>query len=233
MSELTEVPIAPPPGVIKTDSKAKSAGRWSDVINMRFVKDMPQKIGGWTKAFVTATMGTPRTLHAWRDTKFNQYVGVGTYIKLYVYDPTLAQNDVTPLRSSGTLGNNPFTTALGSNVVTVAHTTHGLFPGDLITLSGSSAVGGITPNVSEVPVDTIIDANTYTFLFTSNATSPPPAAAPPWPSVMRSRLASRSAPMAMAMVSAATASARIGTARTSSTVFIEPRVWSIDNFGNS
>jgi hypothetical protein len=67
-----------------------------------------------------ATDGTPRTLHAWRDRAFNAYMGVGTYKKLYVYDQGLAQNDITPYRATGTLGANPLTTAVGSNVITVA-----------------------------------------------------------------------------------------------------------------
>jgi hypothetical protein len=146
MSELQELPITPPPGVVKTDSSRVIEGRWSDVINMRFVKRLPQKIGGWVKGFVTATLGTPRTLHAWRDNSFNAYLAAGTYIKLYVYDPSGAQNDITPYRSTGTLALNPFTTVNGSPNVTVTHTAHGLSVGDIVIFSGATAVGGITPN---------------------------------------------------------------------------------------
>jgi hypothetical protein len=114
LSELQELPISPPPGVVKTDSDRVIEGRWKDVINARFKQRLPQKIGGWLKAFVAATTGSPRSLHAWRDRSFNAYMAVGTYIKLYVYDQNLAQNDITPYRSTGTLGNNPLTVTNGS-----------------------------------------------------------------------------------------------------------------------
>ena len=48
---------------------------------------------------------------------------------------------------------------------------HGLSVGNFVTFTGSSAVGGITPNATEMEVVTVPDANTYTVTFTSAATS--------------------------------------------------------------
>lgn len=64
---------------------------------------------------------------------------------------------------------NPFSTTSGSPIVTVTHTNHGAAVGDYVFINGSSAVGGITPSGS-VQV-TAQDTNTYTFTWTSNATS--------------------------------------------------------------
>ncbi|MET4187621.1 hypothetical protein ABIB86_000430 [Bradyrhizobium sp. JR1.7] len=231
MSELQELQIAPPPGVVKTDSNRVIEGRWSDTINMRFVKQRPQKIGGWVKGFVTPTDGTPRTLHAWRDNSFNAYMAVGTYKKLYAYDPNLAQNDITPYRSTGTLGNNPFTTTNGSASITVAHTAHGLGVGDLIYLSGSTAVGGITPNVSSVPVITVVDSDHYTFTFsspaTSGATGGGAAVAFKYEVPVGVELGTYGLGWGVGPWGLGT----WGTARASSTIAIEPRVWSLDHFG--
>src|SRR5262245_35432779 len=155
MSQLSEVPIAPPPGVVKTNSQRAIEGRWSDTVNMRFVGALPQKIQGWTKLYDTPTDGTPRSLHAWRDLGFNAFMGVGTYRKLYIYDQNKTQEDVTPIRAEGTLGNNPISVESGSNVITVEDLAHGLSIGDLIYLSGIATVGGIAPNVEGVPVDSI------------------------------------------------------------------------------
>src|SRR5712664_361310 len=124
MANLTPLPIAPPPGVVLTESERVIEGRWIASRNVRFVKGRPQKIGGNLNAVVTPTSGTPRATHAWRDNFQNNYLAAGTYRKLYVYDTLWAQNDITPFIQVGTLGNNPFTTALGSASVIVAQATH-------------------------------------------------------------------------------------------------------------
>ena len=69
------------------------------------------------------------------------------------------------------LGANPFVVTDGSATITVTHTAHGLSVGNYVTFSGSSAVGGITPNSVEMKIVTVADANTYTVSFTSAATS--------------------------------------------------------------
>lgn len=229
--DLTEIPIAPPPGVVKTNTQRVIEGRWSDVINMRFVANLPQKIGGWVQAFVTAALGTPRTMHAWRDINFNPFVAVGTYIKLYVYDSGGAQNDITPFRATGTLGTNPFTTTSGSNSVEVTQSAHGLSPGDLITLAGATAVGGITPNVSEVPVATVIDSGHYTFLFTSNATSSTTGGGSSVTFEYEVPVGVEIGVYGYGWGVGGWGLGTWGTARTVSTISIEPRVWSLDNFG--
>jgi hypothetical protein len=231
MSQIQEVPIKAPPGVIKTDSLRAIEGRWSDTTNMRFVHGLPQKIGGWVKGYATPTDGTPRTQHAWRDRSFNAYYAVSTYKKLYVYDANGAQNDITPYRSQGTLGNNPFSVTNGSNLVTVTHATHGLSVGDLITLAGSTAVGGITPNVTQVPVNTVIDADHYTYLFTSNATSTATGGGAAVTYKYEIPIGVELGAYGYGWGVGGWGLGTWGTARSSSTVFIEPRVWSMDHFG--
>lgn len=68
-----------------------------------------------------------------------------------------------------TLGNNPFAVVDTTPTVTVTDTAHGIVSGTVVTFSGATAVGGITPNGS-FPI-TVIDANSYRFTFTANATS--------------------------------------------------------------
>lgn len=232
MGELTEVPIAPPPGVVKTDSSRVIEGRWSDVINMRFVKRLPQKIGGWVKAFTALTDGTPRALHAWRDLSFNAFLGVGTFRKLYIYDQNGAQNDITPYRAQGTLPNNPLSTLIGSTSITVHHPAHGTGVGDIIYIAGSTAIGGITPNVSPAFVDTVIDADNYTYLFTSPASSTVSggggtAVTFKYEIPVGVELGAFGYGWGVGGWGLGT----WGTARSTSTVQIEPRVWSLDNFG--
>lgn len=70
---------------------------------------------------------------------------------------------------SKTLGASPFSVTLGSPVVTVSEPAHNIAGGTSVTFSGAAAVGGITPNGS-FPV-TVVDANSYRFSFTANASS--------------------------------------------------------------
>jgi len=231
MSQLEELPIDPPPGVVKTDSSRVLEGRWIDTINCRFVAKKPQKMRGWIKAFAAATMGVPRTLHAWRDRSFNGFIGVGTYIKLYVYDQNGQQNDITPYRAQGTLGNNPLTTTNGSAVITVHHVAHGLSPGDLIILAGSAAVGGITPNVSEVPVNTVVDSDNYTYVFTASATSGATGGGAAVTFKYEIPVGVELGSFGYGWGVGGWGIGTWGTARSTSTVQIEPRVWSEDHFG--
>lgn len=231
MGDLNEFPILLPVGVVKTDSKRALEGRYSDSLNMRFVNRFAQKIGGWVKAFVTGTLGQPRTLHAWRDRSFNAFLAVGTYIKLYVYDQNLVQNDITPFRATGTLGTNPLTVFIGSNVVQVNQTAHGVSVGDLIIIAGATAVGGITPNVSEVPVNTVIDSNNYTYLFTSNATSNATGGGSAVTFKYEIPVGVEVGTFGYGWGVGGYGLGTYGTARSNSTVVIEPRIWSEDHFG--
>ena len=75
----------------------------------------------------------------------------------------------SPADLAETLGNNPLTTTNLSPVVTVADTAHGIPDGTIVTFSGATAVGGITPN-GAFPI-TVTGPDAYTFTFTSSATS--------------------------------------------------------------
>src|ERR1043166_9165248 len=170
MPDPIPLPIAPPPGVVLTETGKVGAGRWTAWDAIHFVRGQPQKIGGWVRQTTTPTSGQPRASHAWRDNSANQFIAVGTYRKLDAYDTSLAQIDVTPFRLTGTLGNNPLTTSAGSLNVAVADAGPGVGIGDPVIFSGASAVGGITPNGTFLVVS-VTDANNYVFAFTANASS--------------------------------------------------------------
>lgn len=70
---------------------------------------------------------------------------------------------------SKTLSSNALSVTNGSPTVTVTETNHNISSGTSITVSGASAVGGITPNGTFVA--SRIDANSYRYNFTSSATS--------------------------------------------------------------
>lgn len=88
-----------------------------------------------------------------------------TVVNANSYTITLASAADTAV----TLGAAPLSVLLGSPDVTVTETAHNIADGTSVTISGAAAVGGITPN-GTFPI-TVIDANTYQYTFTANATS--------------------------------------------------------------
>lgn len=138
--------------------------------NVRFVKGMPESIGGHRKlnfqvsrkydsalaAISTQLDGCPRNIHTY-EASGSQYTMVGTHKKLYAIKGSVAHN-ITPLQTSGTtLGTNPittrydnvqtnpFTTTSGSNVVVLSTFLYDeVIVGDTVTVSGvSGAINGI------------------------------------------------------------------------------------------
>ena len=103
------------------------------------------------------------------DSSFGSVSGLGQVIGLWILDgvPYAVRRNSGDF--TGSLGSNPFTTSSGSAVITVAHTSHGLAVNDRVIFSGSAAVNGITPNDVEMTIASVVDANSYTVTFTSNA----------------------------------------------------------------
>lgn len=147
------------PGIYTLDTDRGSKGRWKDGNHVRFWKGLPEKLGGWTKVGVTTFTGICRALTDWISLRQERIIALGTHLKLYIWIAG-AYSDVTPIRESGTLGLNPFTTVNGSALVSVADVAHGLEEGDYVHYSGAAAVAGITIN-GEYTVTTVVDADNY------------------------------------------------------------------------
>lgn len=102
-------------------------------------------------------------------------VSVGRIVPNGTFAVTVAGEDSytytysSPADLAETLGNNPLTVVNGSAIVTVADTAHGIPNGTVVTISGASVVGGITPNGSFAI--TVLNANSYTYQFTAAASS--------------------------------------------------------------
>jgi len=105
------------------------------------------------------------------DSTYGTVAGSGNVIGLWILDgtPYAVRRDLKD--NTGSLGSNPFVVTSGSPTITVTHSSHGLSVGDRITYAGSSAVGGITPNSVEMVIASVVNANSYTVNFTSNASS--------------------------------------------------------------
>jgi hypothetical protein len=143
---------------------------------MRFRQGTPEKIGGWVRISATTFLGVCRSLWNWVTLASLNLIGVGTNLKFYI-ESGGAYNDITPIRTTVTINNNPFALT-ASTTVTVTDNGHGCYTGDFVTFSGATDIGGGGTNVTAAVLNqnfqvTVIDSNTYTIVIsvTPNATA--------------------------------------------------------------
>jgi hypothetical protein len=155
------------PGIVRDATDYTNEGGWRDGDKIRFRLGMPETIGGWTKLTSSPMLGTCRDLHPWTNLIGTRLVGAGTNQKLYVLDGA-QPIDITPIRRSVTLGANPIVTVnvgnpSGNGYIKITDSSNGVFLGDYVTLSGATAVGGITAAQinKEHQVVEVVDANKY------------------------------------------------------------------------
>ena len=135
--------IAPKAGLFTDGTRYSAQGTWYDSDKVRFRKGFAEKIGGWVKYVLETYLGTARKLHDWVTDSGDRYVGFGTNLKLYV---NFGDNyyDITPTRTTITLGTDKIAAVDGTAVVTIDTTSeHGAVAGDYVTIAGATATAGI------------------------------------------------------------------------------------------
>jgi len=161
------------PGVNKENTRYTTEGGWYEADKVRFRQGNPEVIGGWEPLSAAYYQGVCRSLWNWVTLGGDNLIGVGTNLKFYINQGGVYY-DITPIRASSTINNNPFVATNGSATITVTDTNHGCVTGDFVTFSGATGLGGnITATVLNAQYQvTVIDANSYTFTAsaTANAT---------------------------------------------------------------
>jgi hypothetical protein len=164
------------PGVNKENTRYTTEGGWYECDKVRFRQGNPETIGGWTRISENTFFGICRSLWNWVTLGNLNLVGVGTNLKFYI-ESGGAYNDITPIRASSTINNNPFALT-ASTTVTVTDTAHGATTGSFVTFSGAVDIGGGGTNVTAAVLNqefelTVIDDNSYTIQIavTPNATA--------------------------------------------------------------
>ena len=164
------------PGVNRENTRYTTEGGWYECDKIRFRQGNPEIIGGWTRASVNTYLGICRSLWAWVTLGNVPLVGVGTNLKFYILQGG-TYYDITPIRSTVTINNNPFALT-ASTTVTVTDTAHGCVTGDFVTFSGAVDIGGAGTNVTAAVLNqqfqvNVLSADTYTITLpvTPNATA--------------------------------------------------------------
>jgi hypothetical protein len=164
------------PGVNKENTRYTTEGGWYEADKIRFRQGNPEVIGGWEPLSAAYFQGVCRSLWNWVTLGGDNLIGVGTNLKFYINQGGLYY-DVTPIRATSTINNNPFVLT-ASTTVTVTDTNHGCVTGDFVTFSGAVTIGGGGTNVTAAVLNqqfqvTVLTANTYTIVIsvTPNATA--------------------------------------------------------------
>ena len=146
-------------GVNRENTRYASEGKWYESDKIRFRQGTPEQVGGWVKVSDNTYQGVCRSLFIWVTLASIEYIGVGTNLKFYVNRDGIFY-DITPIRSTVTLGADPFAVVNGSKTVTVTATGHGAIVGDFVTFSGCEDVGGLGLD-GEYQITLSISANSY------------------------------------------------------------------------
>lgn len=164
------------PGVNRENTRYTTEGGWYECDKVRFRQGNPEVIGGWQRISSSTFQGVCRSLWNWVTLGFLNLMGVGTNLKFYI-ERGGQYNDITPIRSTVTINNNPFALT-ASTTVTVTDTGHGCVTGDFVTFSGATDIGGVGTNVTAAVLNqefqiTVVNDNTYTIQLsvTPNATA--------------------------------------------------------------
>ena len=158
------------PGVNKENTRYSTEGGWYEADKIRFRQGSAEIIGGWIRISTNIFLGICRSLWNWVLLDGRNIIGVGTHLKFYLENGG-AYYDITPIRETLTINNNPFVATNGSAIITVTDTSHGAITGDFVTFSGATGLGGnITAAVLNAEYQiTVVTLNSY--IFTASATA--------------------------------------------------------------
>ena len=132
------------PGINREGTNYSNEGGWFDGDKIRFKSGYVERIGGWQSVAATTFEGSCRNMLDFVTLASQNLLFMGTHKKAYLEDGG-TYNDITPIRTTLTLGVDPITTgSAGSGIVTITATSHGSDAGDFVTIAGATAVDGIT-----------------------------------------------------------------------------------------
>lgn len=176
---MPEQIVAPEPlklkfraGINRESTNYGNTGGWYDCNLIRWRTLTAQSMGGWQKFTATAAEGTFRSLFPFSILSGSTFYGAGTSLKYYLVQGNQLV-DITPLRDTAALANNPFAATIGDTEIVVTDTAHGAVVNDFVTFSGATTFAGIPAADfnQEHQITSIIDADSYTIEVATTATS--------------------------------------------------------------
>jgi len=163
------------PGINREGTNYSNEGGWFDGDKIRYRNGYVERIGGWVRVSNNKFTGIARKIYDFVTLASANLLFVGTEQKVFLEDSGVF-NDITPIRSTVSLGSNPVNTTggAGSGVVTVTtQSAHGANTGDFVTLASLTTTDGITAaqlNI-EHKITSVPTTTTFTITTAGSATS--------------------------------------------------------------
>ena len=163
------------PGINREGTNYSNEGGWFDGDKIRFRSGYPESIGGWQRVSNNKFIGTARKIYDFVTLTSQNLLFIGTEKKTFL-ENSGTFSDITPIRSTLSLGSDPINTSggAGSGVITVTtQTAHGAATGDFVTLASLTTTDGITDaqlNI-EHEITSIPTTTTFTVTTAGAATS--------------------------------------------------------------
>ncbi len=152
------------PGINRETTDYGNTGGWYDCNLARVKTGTWNSMGGWQKFTAEPVLGTMRSLFPWSTLNGSRWYATGTNLKYYILRGNLPV-DITPIRRTVTLANDPFAIVNGSAVMTVTDVANGAVLNDFVTFSGATTIGGnVTAAVlnAEFQIVSIVSDDVYT-----------------------------------------------------------------------
>jgi hypothetical protein len=221
------------PGFNKQVTESGGESQWVDGDFVRFRYGLPEKIGGWSQLTGSnrTLPGAARAQHSFVSLAGEKYAAIGTSQGLFIYYNGQFY-DITPLDTAITGADFDATT--GSATVTVNKTSHGLEDGRYVTFSSVTVPSGSGYATSDFEDNTfeITNVNTNTFDITmpsnSAGTTSGTGSAQIDPYVIVGPTFQTSN---FGWGTSYWGDSTWGTERATTSVILDPGLWSLDNFG--
>jgi hypothetical protein len=221
------------PGFNKQVTESGGESQWVDGDFVRFRYGLPEKIGGWSQLTGSnrTLPGAARSQHTFTSLAGEKYAAIGTSQGLFIYYNGQFY-DITPLDTAITGADFDATT--GSATVTVNKTAHGLAVGRYVKFSSVTVPSGSGYATSDFEDNTFeisnVTANAFDITMPSNSagTTSGTGSAQIDPYVIVGPTFQTSN---FGWGTSYWGDSTWGTERTTTSVVLDPGLWSLDNFG--
>jgi hypothetical protein len=221
------------PGFNKQVTESGGESQWIDGDFVRFRYGLPEKIGGWSQLTGSnrTLPGAARSQHTFTSLAGEKYAAIGTSQGLFIYYNGQFY-DITPLDTAITGADFDATT--GSATVTVNKTAHGLAVGRYVKFSSVTVPSGSGYATSDFEDNTFeitnVTANAFDITMPSNSagTTSGTGSAQIDPYVI---VGPTFQTANFGWGTSYWGDSTWGTERTTTSVVLDPGLWSLDNFG--
>jgi len=233
---LVKIPFRPGFNKQITDTQAENV--WVDGDNVRFRYGQAEKIGGWLQLNADSLVGVARSQLTFSDLDGRKYAAIGTNKCLYIYYSGQFY-DITPIDPDRSQTGADITTTNGSTTVTITTvSSHNLEAGDITTFENAGSFTGGQTNYTATDFDdvlfevqTVPSATTFTIQMPTAETGTGATNDGTLDVLPYIQIGSLVQVGGFGWGAGLWGSSTWGTPRSTTNTFLDPGMWSLDNYG--